>query len=419
MRILFCPFILLLFLTGCSSDDSLNEPVNSPVDDPNEVVEWTFINRMDLSSPERATVDGINEFSFALMKEMADASIDGQFNLSPVSVAIYLGMLANATSGDINAQIFNVLGAGSIETLNSTCEKFMRYLPYEKNGSCISVSNRFWVADSYNVPEVFRSIMASSFNALVESVDFTKPTTVPAINQWVYDNTRGLIPSLLDGDWKDYVSIPMANANTVYFKGHWLNKFDTKNTKTEKFQTPQGPEDVSMMRRSIKTAYISTDLVEMVSLEFEGPKNTMYIYLPTQGVSVKQLISEFTPALQADLCSSAELCDVTLGLPRFESRADCNLNAALGSLGITSLDEADFSPMGLGMLPVETIHKTNIKIDEDGAEMVALTGGWCTLSGPSASELKKVAIDFNRPFVYLVRNDETGAILMAGTVVRP
>ena len=374
---------------------------------------------MDISAPETIIVDGINEFSFALMKEMADVSPDGQFNLSPVSVAIYLGMLANATSGDANAQILNTLGVGNIETLNSTCEKFMRYLPYEENGSSISVTNRFWVADSYNVPVSFRSKMASSFNAVVESVEFTKPTTVPAINQWVYDNTRGLIPSLLDGDWKDYVSIPMANANTVYFKGHWLNKFDAKNTKTEKFQTPQGPEDVSMMRRSITTSYISTELAEMVSLEFEGPKNTMYIYLPAEGVSVKQLISELTPALQADLCCSAELCYVALGLPRFESRADCSLNAVLVSLGITSLDEADFSPMGFGVFPAETIHNTSNKIDEDGAEMAALTEGWCALPGSDASEIKKVAVDFNRPFVYLVRNDDTGAILMAGTVVRP
>ena len=186
MRKSFCFGILVNMLAGCSSDDLVNQPVEStPIEDSNNAVEWNYIEYMSLSSSESNTVDGINDFSYALIKEIAETSGADGFSLSPISVAIYLSMLANATSGDAHTQILKVLKAPDITTLNSTCEKFMRYLPYDRNGSSISVSNRFWIADSYSVPEAFRSVMAAHYNAVVESVDFGSSSTVPTINHWV------------------------------------------------------------------------------------------------------------------------------------------------------------------------------------------------------------------------------------------
>lgn len=420
MRKSICSALMALALAGCSSDDTVNEPIeNPPADDPKDAVEWTYIDRMDLSSSESDAVAGINSFSYALMREMSAASSDGSFGLSPVSVAIYFSMLANATSGDVNAQILQTLGSPDIKTLNSICEKFMRYLPYDRNGSSISISNRFWVADAYKVPEAFSEVMAASFNAGVESVDFTVPATVPAINKWVEENTYGLISSLLDGDWKDYVSIPMANANIVYFKGYWQNKFDSKDTRTEKFQSPDGPMDVRMMHNFIRTGYASTDLTEMVCLDFEGPMNNMYLYLPAEGISIQQLLTALTPETDAALRKAAETYAITLGLPRFEMHTDSDMTPILSSLGVSSIYAADFSPMGLGTHPVSALHKTSMKIDEKGAEMAALTGGWLGLGGPDGNGLRNVTIDFNRPFVYIVRNSDSGAILMAGAVTRP
>ena len=102
----------------------------------------------------------MNDFSYELMKEVALASDNGEFSLSPVSVAIYLVMLANATAGDAHTQILQTLGAEDINTLNSMCEKFMHHLPYDNNGSSVSINNRFWVADSYTIPAEISAIMA-------------------------------------------------------------------------------------------------------------------------------------------------------------------------------------------------------------------------------------------------------------------
>lgn len=421
MRKIFYLGILSLALAGCSSENVVDEPleVAPPAEDPKDAIEWTYTTHIGFSADETPTVEGINNFSYELMKEMALASENGEFSLSPISVAIYLGMLANATAGETNAQILEALGADNIINLNSVCEKYMHHLPYDENGSSISINNRFWVNNTYNVPSEFSDLMASSYNAGVETVDFKKETTVPAINQWVSDNTNGLIQALLEGDWKDYVSLTMANANTVYFKGLWMRKFDKNNTKTEKFQTAEGLKDVNMMHRDLRVCYSSSEKAEMLILDFEGPVNRMEFYLPAKGVSVQQLIAELTPAKQNEMCNSIELCDVALSLPQFNMNGDYNLGGALSALGITSLQNADFTPMGLGIQPASVVHKTSVKIDEEGAEMAAMTGGWIGAGGDEDREFRKVKIEFNRPFVYIVRNSNTSAILMAGTVTNP
>ena len=126
-----------------------------------------------------------------------------------------------------------------------------------------------------------------------------------------------------------------------------------------------------------------------------------------------------TPAMQDELRKSYECCDVTLSLPTFKSNQNTDLKDILADIGVSSLENADFSPMGLGIFPVATIHKTSVKIDEEGAEMAAVTGGWLGTAGPDDTDLRHVAIDFNRPFLYIVKNYHTGAILMAGVVTHP
>lgn len=418
----FQALLCLFIMTACNSEqpvDSVDKPL--PED---EVInddissDWELSSRIELTPNETATADGINQFSYSLMKNAAALSRDGEFCMSPVSASIYLGMIANATDGAARNQILEALGINDIDALNSLCEKMMHYLPCEDNGSSISINNCFWVSDSYSVPEEFVSIIGKTFNAGVKSVDFTESSTVPAINQWVSDKTNGLIPTLLEGDWQNYVYTVMTNANTVYFKGNWESKFKKEDTKQEIFHSPTADVEVSMMHQTLRTAYAGNEKVQIITMSFEGPVNTMELYLPAEGESVMELIEWLTPKMQHKLKSTYELCDVTLSLPSFQTQHTTDLATILDKIGISLLGDADFSPMGLGSLPLSTIHKTSVKIDEDGAEMAAMTGGWLG-AGPETKEPRQISIDFNRPFLYLVRNYHTGAILMAGAVTNP
>ncbi len=424
LRIMLC----MLTVTACTSDklESDLSVVEGNGQQDTEFVEnavpdgWTLSSSVDLNSQDSIVLNGFNEFSYGIIKEMALKSnhADG-FSVSPVSVAIYLGMLANASGGELRSQILNALGAESLSSLNSLCEKMLHYLPCDENGSSIGINNHFWVSDAYTIPEGFMESMERVFNAGTSKVDFKDSSTVPLINKWVSDKTEGLIVSLLDGDWSQYVNTVMLSANTVYFKGEWKSKFKKSETTEENFYVNSGAREVRMMHQTLRASYAENDKAQMIKLDFSGPINDMELYLPAEGIDMSELVSALSTCNQDELRGSSELCDIELSLPCFVSDNESELDEMLKNMGITSISNVDFSPMGLRLLPVSMLHKTSVKIDEDGAELAAVTGGWVGALGPDETQCRKVSLEFNRPFLYLIRNYRTGAILMAGVVADP
>lgn len=419
--------MVMLMMASCTSENSKwEEPViedieeNLPSAAKDEPLDWELTGRVELSAEQKAIMAGINEFSHNIIKEIAmQSKTDAGFCISPVSASIYLGMLANATQGTFRDQILDAFGAEDIEHLSELCEKMLHYLPYEGNGSSISINNRFWVSDAYRVPEDFESLMRKVFNAEVSHVDFHNPSTVPEINKWVSDNTKGLVNLLLDDDWTRYESLVMTNANTVYFKGNWASEFNVEDTRIAKFHGKTGDLEVKTMYQTLITAYASNDKVQLLNMDFDGPVNSMELYLPAEGIGIGELLEILTPEMQRELKGNYELCEVSLSLPSFEIKTDMDLKGILENIGMPTFENLDFSPMGLGCQPVSMTHKAAVKIDEKGAEMAAMTGGWLGLHNPDDSTLRKVTMNFNRPFVYIVRNGVTDAVLMAGTVMHP
>lgn len=403
---------LLTAATACSSDNTTEPTQEQPDINSN----WEFTTKLDLTSGEKKNIDDVNDFSHKLMTEVQATTENGAFCVSPLSVSVYLGMLANATSGNVHDEILAALGTNDIEALNSLSKKLMHYLPCDDNGSSIAVANRFWVNHAFKIPNTFCSLISDVFNADVDYVDFTDSSTVPAINKWVSDKTGGKIASLLDGSWEKYIALTMVSANTVYFKGDWQSMFDLEESTVESFHGLTGDTQARMMHNTLSAGYAKNDSVQMVTLDFEGANNSMELYLPAEGINIKDITSTLSAEACTALRKSIQLYDVTISLPAFENSAETDLPKTLEKMGIESLDKANFAPMGLGEIPTQLLHKTSIRIDEKGAELAAVTGGM-DIQQPNKSDYPKVKVDFDRPFLYIVRNNKTGAILMSGTVI--
>ena len=343
---IFSLMLAPLFLMGCTSENDPATGADREAGEQGESPEWMLTTRLDLTSGEEGNMNVLNEFGYRLMAETQASSANGEFCVSPLSVSVYLGMFANATSGDVHNEILDAIGIDGIEGFNTLNEKLMHYLPCDENGSSIDIANRFWVKDIFKVPDAFGTLVSNVFNADVEYVDFTDSSTVPSINRWVSDRTRGKIPALLDGDWEKYVEL----------------------------------------------------------------------YLPSEGTDICDLASVLTAKSCAELRESVRTYDVAVTLPAFKKSDEPDLLNILAGMGIKSLENADFAPMGLGVLHATLIHKTSVKIDERGAELAAVTGGIDLVLPPETADYPKMKIDFDRPFLYIVRNIKTGAILMAGAV---
>lgn len=373
---------------------------------------------LNLTSAEKDVVSGLNAFSDKLINEASKESLNGNFNVSPLSVSMYLGLLANSCQGETQNQIIDALGQSDIQALNNVCKRLVEYLPSENTGSKMSIANHIWVANRYTIPTDYQSLMTSVFGDVVENVDFTKPTTVPNINKWASDNTNGLISSLLDGKWDDYTDSKAVMANAVYFMGKWAKEFDPANTKKQVFHAADGDTQVDMMHMSALLYYAKNDVAEKVTLNFTGHVNSLEVYLPINATAAKDVTTLINSDVRNSLKNSTAECNVTLSLPKFSVTHNFSLNAALNSLGITSLDNVNLSPLGINeSIPTTIGHKTVIKVDEKGAELAAITSSVFGTYFPDTP--KNVTMTVDRPFMYIVRNNETNAVLMAGVVANP
>lgn len=412
----------LVMMASCNSDEPSIKGDNPAGPDGPQVVNpnWVLTDNINLSTAEKNTVSALGGFNDKLMAELAAESEDGSFCASPLSISLYLGMLANSCQGDAQAQIVDALGCGNLDEYNALSTKLLKYLPSEATGSRMQIANHIWVADRYTVPKTFVSKMADVFNAGVDYVNFAKTSTFESINKWASTNTNGIIDELIpETQWKSLSGSQMFSANAVYFQGKWIEEFNKSLTSSDIFYSPQGNVSVPTMHKESTMHYAKNEKAEMVIMQFSGSINQLEIYLPAKDVAVKDIASVINSSERKNLSAKLSLCDVTLALPSYTTDNEVNMNEVLNRIGIKSINAVNLSPMGIPeSFPMLVNHKVVMQVNEKGAEMAAVTGGLVTAPGNEGTPAK-VTMTVNRPFMYIVRNNLTNTILVAGVVTRP
>jgi len=113
---------------------------------------------------------------------------------------------------------------------------------------------------------------------------------------------------------------------------------------------------------------------------------------------------------------------VDLALPKFEFTTPLPLNDTLRALGMVQAFQggvADFTGISGPNFPMyisDVIHKAFIKIDEEGTEAAAATA---VVMRDASVPYADVVLHVDRPFVFLIRDRVTGAVLFLGRVVNP
>ena len=112
---------------------------------------------------------------------------------------------------------------------------------------------------------------------------------------------------------------------------------------------------------------------------------------------------------------------VDLMLPKLELRTSYELGPPLQRLGmgIAFGNGADFSNITTAeRLAIDSVvHKTFLRVDEKGTEAAAATA--VEIVAVSAPPPPRVRFHADHPFLFMLRDRETGAILFFGRIVRP
>ncbi len=286
----------------------------------------------------------------------------------------------------------------------------------------LSIENSIWCEQTYNFLENFLDTLALNYGAGIHLLDFiNKPDDSRlTINAWVENQTNDKIIDLLGpGTVSSYTRLVLTNA--IYFFGKWLNQFEEEYTAQESFSLLDGSQiSVPMMNQEETHAYTDGDDYQAVKLAYEGGAASMLIIMPDAG-NFNIFEQNFDDQALSEITGSLEPANVDLKMPRWEFDFKISLKNTLMNMGMNdafSTPGADFSSIDgtFDLYIGDVIHQAFVSVDENGTEAAAATA---VIMDVDSAPSDTVIMHINRPFIFLIRDSETGTILFAGRVVNP
>jgi serpin B len=372
--------------------------------------------------PAAQDAPDLSAFAWKLFAEIARA--EGNACVSPWSVAVALGMARAGAAGDTARQLDAALGIA-----DDAVAKLARLAqaPAPRHGETaeyeLLTANAAWLSTKCQLLPDYTRVLEHDFTAPPQRIDFASPRARTTINSWVLDQTKERIRDLLPPGKPD-AEARLVLVNCLFLKAAWAMQFDASRTQARPFHLAGGKAvDVPTMRKTKRFGYATAKQAHVVELPFAGRDLVMLLVVPKPGVTLADARAEFAGA-QAALPLRTD-CDVALELPRFKFEAATTLNAALHTLGVhDALDpqRADFSAMTPPDDPVfisAVLHKTFVKVDENGTEAAAATAvEMAPTSAMPQQPQEPIVVRADRPFLFVIQHARAGA-LFVGRVSDP
>ena len=383
----------------------------------------------DVNEADLATlVDGNSTFAFDLYQELRET--DGNLFYSPYSISLALAMTYAGARGETEQQMADALRFILPQNrLHPTFNGLDIELASRGEGAKdkdgegfrLNIVNAIWGQKDYEFLSGFLDLLAENYGAGLRILDFISAPEESrvTINNWVSDQTEGRIEDLIPKGLINTLT-RLVLTNAIYFNAAWQYPFEEDATYGAPFHLLDGNEvTVPMMRQTESFGYAEGDGYQAIELPYDGSELSMVILLPEAG-KFEAFEGLLNVQLVEEIVGKIENRQVALMMPKFEFESDFSLKEILAALGmpVAFSGGADFSGMtgNLDLFIADVVHKAFVSVDEAGTEAAAASAVIMELRA-APEEPVKVTVD--RPFVFLIRDIETGTILFVGRVVSP
>ncbi|XP_053411197.1 plasminogen activator inhibitor 1 [Nycticebus coucang] len=379
-----------------------------------------------LYPPQSRETQLATDFGVKVFQQVAQDSKDRNVIFSPYGVASVLAMLQVTTGGKTRQQIqtamgFNIEEKGVAPALRHLHKQLLG--PWNKDE--ISTTDAIFVQRDLKLVQGFMAHFFRLFRTTIKQVDFSEVERARfIINDWVKTHTKGMISDLFGKGAVDQLT-RLVLVNALYFNGHWKTPFPTKGTHHRLFHKSDGSTvSVPMMTQTNKFNYTEFTTpgghyYDILELPYHGDTLSMFIAAPYEK---KVPLSALTNILDAQLISQwkGNMTRVPrlLVLPKFSLESEVDLRRPLENLGMTNMfrpGQADFTSLS-EQEPLhvsQALQKVKIEVNESGT--VASSSTAISVSARMAPE----EIIMDRPFLFVVRHNPTGAVLFMGQVMEP
>jgi serpin B len=410
-------------IAACGSGDggdasSGDDDAGTPAEAPTVRADLARVNA-PADAPVDQVVAGLRRFAVDLAAQAPGENLV----VSPASIAVAFAMAeagaGDATAADI-AEVFGFPDQPAVHEAMNSLTASLEAADHEGNdqgsdGVTLEVANAVWGQEGLTFGAGFLDTLATQYGAGVRTVDFAEDPTGArdAINGWVAGVTRDRIPDLLDD--VDPATV-VALVNAIYLKASWQVPFDEAATGDEPFTLEPGSTvDVPTMHAGgLGVPAADGDGYRAVQLPYDGNELSMVVVVPDEGTSLADFEAGLDGDALAAIVGSLEPATVDLALPRFEAGTALDLAAPLTALGLP-VPGGDLSGITPGAQIDQAVHAANITVDEKGTEAAAATAVMGVVSAP----IDVMALDVDRPFLFIVQDDATGAPLFYGRITDP
>ena len=386
------------------------------------------ITTPDVSAADVALlVEENSAFAFELYRELKGK--EGNLFYSPHSISLALAMTYAGARGETAEQMADTLHFILEQELHPASNWLDAELARRGEGAKgkdgegfrLNIVNAIWGQKDYEFLSAFLDVLAENYGAGLRILDFITETEKSrlTINDWVSKQTEGRIEDLIPLGAID-ASTCLVLTNAIYFNAAWEDPFDEDITADGPFYLLDGGQvTVPMMKQTESFGYTEGEGYQAVELLYDGGELSMVILLPKAGNF--QAFEEGLQAQQVDaIISGLQPTGVALTMPKFEFDSEFSLKDTLADMGmpIAFSGGADFSGMtgNRELFISDVLHKGFVAVNEAGTEAAAATA---VIMPTAAPPEPSVEVTIDRPFIFLIRDIETGAILFVGRVVNP
>lgn len=372
-------------------------------------------------------VRGNSTFALDLYHVLREAE-GGNLFYSPYSISLALAMTYAGARGDTARQMAEALHFTlPPDRLHPAFNSLDQTLALRGEGARgkdgqgfrLHIANALWGQADYAFLDEFLDTLAENYGAGMRLVDFADSETARAtINRWVSDQTEERIKELLARGAVD-AATRLVLTNAIYFNAAWAVPFEESATADGTFHGLAGDTTVPMMRQTEWLGYAEGPGYQVVEIPYDGYELAMTVLLPEAG-AFEAFEQELDAGRLEEMLRGLERREVALTFPRFELETQLGLVDALAALGMPDAftGAADFSGMtgNRGLFIGDVVHKAFVSVDEAGTEAAAATAVAMVTSAAVEPE-KPVQVVVDRPFIALIRDLETGAVLFMGRMV--
>lgn len=391
--------MIVLLLTGCGKDLSNSE------------------NR-------RTLVDSMNTFTFDVYRKMAETTKSGENQnifCSPLGMSAVLGMAYGGAKGKTADEIEAVLHLGTLK--EQAHPAFHDIIKDMTGGSDYTLyfANQVWLPDGTTISKQFIDLNQRYYSSVPQTINFASGNAGNTVDDWIAKETHGRIKNASVHGISELTNLLLTNV--IYFKGTWVHQFDPAKTKYNVFYLLSGDKiEVPMMRQSKCTfQYIDCGESQILEMPYKGDTISMAIILPRRNIDFRKFENQLNwQQMNKWLNNMKETKHIDVQLPKFTFEENLDVGNVIQSLGVgeafsTKANFSDITGSDNGFHLRGIKQKVYVRVDEAGTEAYAVTSGWSLGRGGPPP----IQFFCDHPFVFLIRDMRSGAIIFIGRMMRP